>query len=105
MQPRSRDEAKTVPYRSSQETMIPDDGYGVFEQGKRWQGLLFGALAVLITLISSGGVYLISREAQFQRLQNDVGILEEEVERLRSKQRDMETEDARLRTKIENLTP
>lgn len=99
MQPRSWVDARTVPYKS---TSKGDSDSGVYVT-RQSVGFFFGVLILLAGMVAGGGVYLASRQALFNRLQEDLSILEDEVEKLRAKDRQLETEDVRLRTRIENL--
>lgn len=97
MQP--REDMKTVPYASA--SLSGESG--IFSKKRFPTGGLFALLAILAALVVSGGVYMISREAQFRRIQGDVEYLEEEVEDLKAKQRQFETQDMRMQTQIENI--
>ncbi len=93
--------SKTRPWFSSS-SGEPDDS-GVYVVGRRYTGALLGLIGTLATVLVSGGLYMINREAQFHRLQEDVQTLEKENEALQAKVQSLETEDERLRTRLDNL--
>lgn len=67
--------------------------------------LILTVLGVLVGLVTTFGITIIAKDAKFGRLQEDVKSLEKDMDDLKAKINSLETEQARMDSKLENLQP
>jgi len=65
---------------------------------------VIAVLSILVAAVSTGGVFLISREAKLRSLEEDVSTLEDHMDYLRGKVEGFETSLIRIQTKLDNLS-
>lgn len=79
------------------------EGSDVLSFADRRYPILTIGIIILFLLTGGGGTFLISREAKFRTLQENVRALEIKVDNLEETVRKLETEDAWIKTRLDNL--